>query len=295
MKKIFCIMMAALLVIPAMAADRLTPEERATRDYSSWLPAAGDFSLGFSLDPLASFIGNAFNGTMGNGLDDFAGEALRTNQVSIMGAYMLTDNLSLRANLGWNFAFDKAQVYSQDDAAVFFDPFSGSKVIDTHRQNVNGGSFALGVDYRAGKRAVQGVFGGGLIYGLSSVKETYSYGNAITELNQTPTMGFGSYAPIAYLSNARPLERYSAGLEHFFGLYGSIGVEWFVAPKIALGANVNVQLIYTLGAQDYAVYEGWNTVTEVREEYTNLVSPGHRGFVFSTDNIGANLYAAFYF
>ncbi len=300
MKKIVSICLVALLAIPVIAAE--PKEDPAKRDYSEWLPAAGDISLGISvdLDPLAKFIGNMFNDNTNNSWEfgDIGGSALHTNQLSIMGKYMITDNLGLRANIGFGFHYNREREYVIDDAALFLDPFSRAKVIDTHKTNTNGGSFAVGVDYHVGKRAVQGIFGGGVVYGLNIKKSRYEYGNGITDINQNPTAAFGScgdYFASAGMPHARILKGYNSTPTHFFGLYGNVGIEWFVAPKIALGANVNVNLVYSFGAQEYIDVEGWNIVTEEVETFTELVAPGDHGFSFSIDNVGANLYVAFYF
>ncbi|HCS87094.1 MAG TPA: hypothetical protein DIW30_01255, partial [Bacteroidales bacterium] len=80
-----------MLIVPVFAAELDKKEQKVNRDYSEWLPAAGDWSLGFSLDPIASFVGNMFNGNTGNSLNNLAGESMVNNMVSIMGGYMITD------------------------------------------------------------------------------------------------------------------------------------------------------------------------------------------------------------
>ena len=79
------------------------------------------------------------------------------------------------------------------------------------------------------------------------------------------------------------------------GVYASAGVEWFVAPKVALGANVNFGVYYEVNPARATTYEGWNTQTMQLEQFTDLVAPASHGFHFGTDNIGASLYMAFYF
>jgi hypothetical protein len=79
------------------------------------------------------------------------------------------------------------------------------------------------------------------------------------------------------------------------GLYASAGVEWFVAPKVALGANVNFGIYYEINPARVSVYEGWNTAAMKLDQFTELEAPASHGFHIGTDNIGANLYIAFYF
>ena len=60
MKKILSIMLAAALAMP-MFAEKQSIEERGNADYSSWLPQEGEFSIGFSVDPFANFLGKMFS------------------------------------------------------------------------------------------------------------------------------------------------------------------------------------------------------------------------------------------
>lgn len=315
--KIFTMALSLLVATAAFAerANRPTPEERGNADYSSWLPAQGNFSVAFSLDPIATFVGNMFANGEGrvNALTNLAGEPLLSDQLeqrlgrpmaSIMGTYMLTDQLGLKANIGFGYSTKKTNYYVIDDAALFDDPWSTKQVIDSRKYENITGSIALGVEYRVGKRLpVQGVFGGGVNYLFGNVSNTYTYGNAITELNQQPTSGIPGFAWVSAptfntnkFMSARVLSETSAvNLVHMIGLYGSVGVEWFVAPKIALGANVNLALYYEVVPSRATEYEGWNSITEAAEKYTELVDPASHGFHFGTDNIGANLYINFYF
>lgn len=314
--KIFTMALSLLVATAAFAerANRPTPEERGNADYSSWLPAQGNFSVAFSLDPIATFVGNMFANGEGrvNALTNLAGEPLLSDQLeqrlgrpmaSIMGTYMLTDQLGLKANIGFGYSTKKTNYYVIDDAALFDDPWSTKQVIDSRKYDNVSGSIALGVEYRVGKRLpVQGVFGGGVNYMFGSISHSFQYGNAITDINQMPTQNANmpgwvetpTFSSSRFM-NARILSQTSADLIHMIGLYGSVGVEWFVAPKIALGANVNLALYYEVNPSRATTYEGWNRITEQREDYTELVSPASHGFHFGTDNIGANLYVNFYF
>jgi len=314
MKKLISILLAAVIALPMMAGDRPTPEERANADYSAWLPQQGDWSFGLNVNPIATFIGNLFNGSTGNVLGRITGESLSSNNklaptaipnmASIMGTYMVTDNLAVRANIGIGVNHWNSRVYVRDDYAHFLNPYSTLEGLDKRSSLNVGASFAAGVEYRIGKRRVQGVFGGGLVYGFWGLnKNAYSYYNAITKDNQNPTNGglyTGAVNPkfttdYTFIDNPRLLSQYTVGSTHMMGLYGSVGVEWFVAPKIALGLSVNVLVDYQWNPAHAEVWEGWNHFTEQREEILIHDKALQDGFAFSTDNIGANLYVAFYF
>ena len=97
------------------------------------------------------------------------------------------------------------------------------------------------------------------------------------------------------IPQARILENYSETGSHTIGLYGSVGIEWFVAPKISLGADVNLCLLYTMTPNKYCKYEGYNIFTGEVENRNKLISPMDSYFEFSMRNIGANLFISFYF
>lgn len=306
MKRLMSIMLVAAFALPLLAEENVAAEpapKKIVKDHSEWLPKKGDFSIGFSLDPIATFVGNMFNGNLSNGLGDLAGEPLLDDiigapMVSIMGTYMQTDQLAWKLNLGLGYSHKAVNNYVLDDAALFLDPFSKAKVVDKNTYDRIQGSIALGVEYRVGKKfPIQGVFGAGINYAFGEISYKYNYGNAITELNQAPTISDPSlyYAAAGYMPNARPLVTQDKNLIHMFGAYASAGVEWFVAPKVALGANVNFGIYYEVNPARATTYEGWNTASMQLEQFTELVAPASHGFHIGTDNIGANLYIAFYF
>ena len=72
-------------------------------------------------------------------------------------------------------------------------------------------------------------------------------------------------------------------------------IECFVAPKISIGAEVNLSLYYVVGGQQYVESEMYNTSTQAVETSCDLVSPGDSSFRFGTENLGGSLYMAFYF
>ena len=319
MKRLFSILLVAALAMPMLAEEQpaagSAPQKK---DYTDWLPQEGDWSFGIALDPFTKFIGNMFNGT-GNAVvvggatvinpntltgNDIHGSGLWNGLASIMGTYMATDKLGIKANIGINFNNRATRQYVVDDAAVFVDPTSVAQVVDVQQRIQLAMTAAIGIEYRVGARRVQGVFGVGAMYGNQIIdKLEYKYGNEITEYNTNPSVsGLAPVVPPAvaakypYMTSLRTKQAYANKGTHMAGIYGSVGVEWFVAPKIALGANVNVRLSYEWTPEIANKYEGWNTLTNQKEVITNMDTPmTNSGFNFDTNNIGANLYVAFYF
>ncbi len=306
MKKIVCLLLMAALAYPMRAEEANTPEkDKKSVDYSQYLPQEGEFAIGFNLDPVATFVGNLFNGTVGNALAPLAGEPMRVpGMVSIMGTYMMTNNWGLRFNVGVGVNSWNRRAYVIDDAARFINPYSTLEGQDIEKRLSVGASASIGAEYRIGKRRVQGVFGVGLTYGCWTINRmAYSYYNAITDANHNPTNGGlygGAVNPkfatdYSYIENPRLMSHYTAAGTHLAGVYGTVGVECFVAPKIALGLNVNVLVDYQWNPARAEQWEGWNTFTQQRQEVIIHDRAMNDGFTFTTDNIGANLYIAFYF
>ena len=311
MKRIITCMLSAVIVLSGFAAEKESPEQVAKKDYSTWLPAKGDWSIGIGLNPITTFIGNLFNAATTNNLGALAGEPMGTAGVpvtsttmptpfvSIMGGYMMTDSWELHANAGFGFVYNNANFYAKDDEALFLDPLSDATVIDNHKTEHYSGSIALGAHYHLGKNhRVQGVFGAGVLYAFGQNKDSYKYGNQIGELNQNPTIATGmgvtyNTALVGYIPFARTLNSTAAAM-HRVGAYGTVGVEIFLAPKISLGANINVYLFYDFTPAVENLYEGWNIRTDDLSLYRQKVSPAQHGVTFSTNNIGANLYLSFY-
>lgn len=281
MKKILSLIILCMIPLMGINAQETQMQEK------QYLPEQGDWAIGVNVLPLFKYIGGNFDDSFGGGINGF------TNDVSISGKYMLTDNLGIRANLGFMFGSDSDKEYSTNDLAVYQNPLSEDKVVDTEHCKQNGMSLNAGIEYRKGSKRVQGVFGIGVLFAFQSTKYTYDWGNEMTSINQRPSSS--SFTNTTYNNGYRILEQKTSGSNLYAGLIGSIGVEWFVAPKISVGAEVNITAYYMSGAQSYTKREGYNSTLGYVEERTDLVSPGDKAFHFGTENFGGALNMTFYF
>ena len=269
-------------------------------------PQEGAWSLSVGLNPFTDYLGNMFNGCSDNGLEDLNGEAIAYGNknvplTTISGKYMFTDKLGVRANIGMRFKNETSKAYVVDEVAVAQDPFSEDKVVDSRRDKSSGASFAFSVERRltSNKRRLQAYVGGGLVWAFESESVKYSYGNEITSRNQTPeTSGLGG--GYVRMSSALPYcrkisDNVDKTLYHNIGVFGTIGVEYFITHSISLGAEMNISAIYTCRGGHDAEYEGYNVRTDRVEKYVRVDEPSSGAFEFGTQNIGANLTMSFYF
>jgi len=329
MKNIKSILIIAFSLICAVTFAQEKKELKAIPD--GWMPQQGDIALGISAKPLLKYVGNIFNGSESNGLNSFGGQAyggvgfdnldaiangvsplagaavsaIKDPLVSLQGKYQILDNVALRGNFGFIGANFTYQTYSPDDKALVLDPMSNELVIDAMKIKLNGGSFAVGAEYQKRYRKIQGYVGANLLYAFASGNLKYTYGNAMTEINHNPSSAVpgivipfpstNPYGPDDYLENARPLEDYSVKSVNAFGVVGNVGIEYFFAPKISIGGEVNLSFIHLWQPQTFRKYEGWNPATQKVEEYTQLVSPGNKANLYGTGNLGGNIFVNFYF
>ena len=81
----------------------------------------------------------------------------------------------------------------------------------------------------------------------------------------------------------------------FLDVTGYAGVEWFVAPKVSVGAKLYLTAAYRFSSGDYYTAEGYNYLTGQVEEWTELLRPSSHGFRFNRDNVGMDISFNFYF
>ena len=308
MKRIFSVFLVACVALVSASAQETEKKQ--------YLPEAGDWSIGVDVKPIFKYVSGLFNNYGKQSNLDFGGgqpSIFRPDTsmvtltdttaysdylqyyptVSIMGKYMITDQLAVKVNLGLLYNTSKKGTYSEDQLAAILDPFSQSKVANVTATRQLGLSLQAGAEYRIGKKRIQGVFGGGLMFGVSNDKTTYSYGNEMTIINQWP---LGSEQSKENAKEGyRPLKLFSKTPTIYAGLYGSAGVEVFVAPMISLGAEVSLCAGYLIKPQKFQISEGYNPEMEIIEKHTELIEPLTASFQLSIRNLGGSLYMAFYF
>ena len=264
-----------------------------------YLPEQGDVAISFDAAPVLKYVGNMFNGSANNTLGNLSGTPVAnsiegfyaediTNNVSIAGKYMLTDNLAVSANIGLQLHSLTTNMYVADDLGNLNNPLNENKLIDTRFDKMNGYNAIIGADYHKGNGRIQGVFGAGILFGRNNVRTEYQYANAMTIVNQTPSSSWD-------LDNGYRTLSKVTDLNTLFGFAGKVGIEYFIIPKVSLGAQVNLTAYFVNEGQTYVVSEGYNPASACIETRTDIVSPGDRYFTFGTNNLGGSLSLSFYF
>ena len=301
MKQFKFLFLAALSMVAVTAKSQETEVQ--------YTPKTGDYAISVSAIPVTQYIGQFFNGAGANVYDEFGGQAYIGGDIktmpfrkvaplmSVSGKYFLDKETAVRVNLGLIYQRAFTKTYSQDDADHAINPFSQQKVIDTKLSKNTGLSLMAGIEKRAGKERLQGIYGAGLLVAATTATDKYTYGNAITDINQAPSESNGGSlpAPLTGFAYNRLLKDYNLGATWHAGIVTFVGVEYFFMPKMSIGGEVNFTALASFDKAQYQELEGFSTVDVARREWTELVSPSSNQITIGTGNIGANVTLNFYF
>jgi len=308
MKKIVIIWMGLMVIgLSVIAQNNTESTDNQTKNKKdkverNLLPEQGDWAIGVDVVPILRTLGNIFWGDSKPN-SGFQGTPVMFDErpnpnISIMAKYMILENCAIRANVGVNIMSTTRNFTIPNDKARLDDPTSLANVTDRQRTNTYGFSLALGSEYRLGKKRVVGVFGGDLLFGFYGRTVKNTFGNKITEENQVPTTGAPNvaFADADYpsLNQARKLYEKNEGT-YALGAQVTAGIEVFIAPKIALGGQVNLSYVFMYNTKTHCEAEGYSTLTHKVEKVKKIQTPAQWSHTFNTNNLGAALYMIFYF
>lgn len=218
------------------------------------LPEKGDWALGFSTDGVFRYLGNAFNGNVNNAAPTLS--YTKDREGSFVGKYFTSDKSAYRVIFNFSSVGTgkKTNSDSADNTIVFTPPVTPPPFVirdivnkDETTSNTEF-SIGLGKEWRRGKTRLQGFYGADvlLIYNSSSSTESI-YDETTTTLT----------TPARIIKNVIKTDTTFKGGSGFgIGAEGFIGAEYFLFPKIAIGAQ------YTYGARYVSFAEGNNTVVK---------------------------------
>ncbi|PJA07864.1 MAG: hypothetical protein COX70_05415 [Flavobacteriales bacterium CG_4_10_14_0_2_um_filter_32_8] len=242
---------ASLFVATAIfAQDGLTSKKG-----EAYLPEAGDWSIGFNASALTYYAGNLFNGnvsntalTSGSWMNGSVDQEIRFKMFKDeKTAYRLRARIGMSSSGG-----DLLGKYDQDanDSTEIQD-----YVVNT--KNSNGFTVILGagIEKRRGNTRIQGYYGGEIFFGLLGGTDTKTDDGRILSDDWFQPVGADPYDYAGTFSGNVRTTEVKTGSGFTLGLQGFIGVEWFFAPKVSLGAE------YTWGLGMSSVGEG-ETTTE---------------------------------
>lgn len=194
-----------LTVAAVFALSFANAQEMKSSKGENYLPEAGDWAISFNADGVFDYVGNAFNGNADNSAPKVA--SVRDN--CFVGKKFITDKTAYRvvANLGLGSNNLKDGDYNGDNNVDF----------STYKASTINLTVGLGKEWRKGSTRLQGFYGADALVGFSSTKWT-----------ETNPSGAN--------------EKFDAGTSVNFGVTGFIGAEYFLFPKMSIGAQYNYGL-----------------------------------------------------
>ena len=258
MKKLFTIMCALAL---SMSISAQSWTDRWTDD--SYLPSEGEWSIGFDATSTLNYFGNLFNSGATAPTADFVdgdyegegGNEIDRFDQTIYGKLMTSDTEAWRVRVGLH-------MYKETDNTDVPDGNSSDASAMVTNKNTIGETdikLWLGKEYRRGSTRLQGVYGAEVGLMMASTTEKNDYGNSAE---------YGGTGMIE--------EKRDGGFG--FGLRGFLGVEYFLMPKISIGAEYGWGLAFISKSGGSTTILEWDSEDGSQESTTDNANDSEIGF-----------------
>jgi len=253
------------------------------------LPEAEDWAISFNADPVFEFVGNAFSGFTSKNSAPAVG-FLNSNN-TIIGKKFIDDKNAYRVLVRLGFTSQTFKNNVDDDATVTPPAFPASfpQKEDKFKMRRTTIGIGAGKEMRRGKTRLQGFYGADAMIWLSMSSDKYEYGNTMTAVaapGVTPTPQSTTWNADGSIAsegaNGNRVLSSKNGMVFGIGVRGFIGAEYFIFPKIAIGAEYGWGIGFQAQGKGKNVNETTGgtptTVGEVETETT-----GSSKFGFDTD------------
>jgi hypothetical protein len=245
------------------------------------LPQKGDIAIGIGANSIFSYLGNLFSSS---GTNNFNLDLLNNNQIYVK--YYLSSKSAIRFRLGID------QYSRQYINSLVNDLDENSTVTDKLDHSITNLGFTAGYEKRRGTGRLQFSYGAEINLNVFSSDYKYTYGNAFTVANTTPTTTVDFIYPSVSNTSTRPTEHKSSdgiGL----GIRAFTGLEYFIFPKISIGGEIGLGYTNYFNGKYKISEESWNYLTNsVRN--TNVETKTTTSETRS-DILGGQVYLLFHF
>jgi hypothetical protein len=253
-----------LAVFVFFNASALLAQDLTSKKGEPILPEAEDWAISMNADPIFEFIGNAFNGNTGN---KPANTSWLSSSHTIIGKKFINEKSAYRLMVRIGFVNQTFKNMVSDDSqngTSFIFPEKQGLVEDKYSHRNMNLCLGAGKEWRKGKTRLQGYYGADIMIWLASSRDKFSYGNEMSAVNNSSTSGgstttsptstvwftnpdsanFGMADSVGPRTSRAALNK--SGMTFGIGVRGFIGVEYFIFPKIAIGAEYGLGLGYEM-------------------------------------------------
>jgi hypothetical protein len=248
------------------------------------LPQGGDWSVSFDAVPVLKFVGNAFSNA---GNNTISAAFPSTNTITVRK--FKDDNTAYRGMVRFDLGTKTQKANVTNDAAKAADPNSTETLTDKEVSKNSNIQIGGGLEKRKGIGRVQGIYGAMAMIGITGGSSKYTYGNGFAANNPTPTSN--NFDGNAVASGTRTTEKHT-GTGFNIGVVGFIGAEYFIAPKISLGAEFQWGPSFAVTGKTTSTVDTWTTALKTT---TTTTSAGGSSFGFATTNVSSSINLNFFF
>lgn len=219
-----------IFTITALVGFTAFGQEIVSKKGHTVLPEEGDFMLGFDAIPVLDFGLNAINimNDTGNGAKHpGAADETSGGNAMIVGKYFLSSDMAIRGRLAINTSRNVSKQY-EDDPMTPSATNPENILLQTTIEGSQEYALAGGIEWRRGHNRLRGFYGGEAFIGIGNSRTVNEY-----EIEWDSTAEDSS---VVSAPDSRLLKNKS-GTSITLGLRGFVGVEYFILPKISIGAE----------------------------------------------------------
>jgi len=262
-----------IILISVNAQAQLNPVLKNRRGMPI-LPQQGEYCIGFGANPFLNYFGNMFNGSNGNASP--SPSFVLPNKM-LFGKYMKTNDKAYRAS--FRFAVN-SDITSQNVKDMKPGADVNATVVDQQKVSSSFFGIGLGIEKRKGMGRIQGIYGAEAVISYNSGNNMkYEYGNGLENLD----------------TGVIRVKKVKASSLFSIGLRGFVGVEYFIAPKFSIGAELGYGPTIGFRSVSESTTEQYDFTTSATKEDTKSLSPKNTNFSLDTDNYNGILKMLFYF
>ena len=289
MKKRLLFVAAIFAATATFAQDGLTSKKG-----EAYLPEAGDWAIGFDANPFLNYAGNLFNGNTSNSIG--AGATWFAPSMAIYGKMFKDEKTAYRAmvRLGFGSTSNGYVVDLYTNPSDLETKEFTNEVKTSYNNIVLGG----GIEKRRGNTRIQGIYGAQLMIGFGGSSSETTYGLALGDSSIAANGGnmydVGDGSPVG----TDRTTKLTNGSTFMLGINGFLGVEWFFAPKVSLGAEYTWGLSMTSTGESEEVTERWGIAPGgTTNSLITKTAKGGKASTFGLDNSisGARISLNFHF
>lgn len=255
------------------------------------LPEAKDWALSIDASPFLTYTGQLLSSA---GSTAPSVNSLGNYPFTIGGKYFISSKQAYRARVRVNLASQTVNNAVVDNQNTTLDTVY---IKDSRKSSITNVTLAFGKEFRRGKTRLQGFYGAEGILGITTGKSIYTYGNAFSNLNVSPTStDFVTTTYLGYASapaNTR-IQSESNGTGVKIAARGFVGAEYFIFPKMSIGIEFGFSLMYFNQNDGKLSTESWDAASGSVKNKT-LAKSGSKGFGVDNDNSGGAIMLNFQF